>query len=108
MPFQMAASEVVLSRENMCSWYVLFKDASRSVGGRQSIYCRTRRAATACAQHPLRVARAAGAEIGLQQRELDEVELGTAAAEAFELADNRLKRVDRDREVTLLERSKTA
>ena len=51
------------------------------------------------AQHPPRIVQAVRAEIGLQQRELDQVELRAAAADAFELAGNRFKRVDRGGEI---------
>ena len=49
----------------------------------------------AAAQHPARIVQAVGADIGLQQRELHQVELCPATADAFEFAGNRLERVDR-------------
>jgi hypothetical protein len=48
----------------------------------------------AAAQHPARIVQAVGADIGLQQRELHQIELCPATADAFGFAGNRLERVD--------------
>ena len=50
-----------------------------------------RRRAFSIRRAPLGAVRA---EIGLQQRELHQVELGAAAADALEFAGDRLKRID--------------
>ena len=60
------------------------------------------------AQHPARIVRAVRAEIGPQQRELHEVELRAAAADAFEFAGNRFERVDRRGEIAPLESGEAA
>jgi hypothetical protein len=60
---------------------------------RQSGDGNARRAAKAPAQHPARTVRAVRAQVSLQQRKLDQVELGAAAADAFEFAGNRVERV---------------
>ena len=53
----------------------------------------------AARSHPARIVQTVRAEIGLQKRELHQVELCAAAADAFELAGNRLKRIDRGGEI---------
>jgi hypothetical protein len=62
-----------------------------------------RGAGTTHAHQPARIVRAACAEIRLQQRELDQVELCAATADAFEFAGNRLTRVDRGGEISPFE-----
>jgi hypothetical protein len=57
----------------------------------------------AARSHPARIVRAVRAEIGLQQRELHQVELGAATADAFQFAGNRFKRVDRGGEISTFE-----
>ena len=54
-------------------------------------------------EHPPRGIRTVRNEKSLQQRELHQIELGAAAADAFELADNRFKRVDNGEELLPLE-----
>ena len=44
---------------------------------------RTPGTSTPLAQHPARIVEPVRAEIGLQQRELDQIELGAAAADAL-------------------------
>src|SRR6516165_2818792 len=75
----------------------------RSVHSRQPGNGNARRARTPRARHLARIVRAVRAEIGLQQRELHQVELCAATADAFELAGNRLKRVDRGGEISPFE-----
>ena len=48
----------------------------------------------ALAHHPAGIVQAVRADVGLQQRELHEVELCPATADAFEFANDRLKRID--------------
>jgi hypothetical protein len=67
-----------------------------------------RGASTPPAQHPARIVQAIRAEIGLHQRELDQVELCAAAPEAFEFTGDRFKRIDRGGEVSPFERGKGA
>ena len=50
-----------------------------------------------------RIIQSGRAEIGLQQRELHQVELCAATADAFEFASNRFKRVDRGGEIAPFE-----
>jgi hypothetical protein len=68
----------------------------------------SRRAAPAPAQHSPRIVLAVRAEIGLQQRELHQIEPCAAAADAFEFAGYRLERVDRGGEASLFERREGA
>jgi hypothetical protein len=51
------------------------------------------------AHHPARILQAIRAAIGVQQRELYQVELRAAAADALEFAGNRLERVDHGTEI---------
>ena len=57
---------------------------------------------------PARVARAVRGEIRLQQSELHQIELGAAAADAFELARYRFECRDRRGEIAQLESRKAA
>src|SRR5580704_14436939 len=52
--------------------------------------------------------KAVGADIGLQQRELHQVELCPATADAFEFAGDRLERFYRSRKILPLERGESA
>ena len=60
------------------------------------------------AQHPAGIVRPVRADIGLQQREPDKVELCAATANAFEFAGNRFKRVDCGGELSPLESGEAA
>jgi hypothetical protein len=62
----------------------------------------------AAAQHPARIVQAVGADIGLQQRELHQVELCPATADTFEFAGDRLERIYHSRKILPLERSERA
>src|SRR6516165_2704960 len=75
----------------------------RSVHSRQTGNGNARGARTPRARHPARIVRAVRAEIGLQQRELHQVELCTAATDSFEFAGNRFERVDRGGEISPFE-----
>src|SRR6516165_12573292 len=75
----------------------------RSVHSRQTGNRNARGARTPRARHPARIVRAVRAEIGLQQRELHQVELCTAATDSFEFAGNRFERVDRGGEISPFE-----
>ncbi len=55
------------------------------------------------AQHVARIVQAVRTDVALQQRELHKVELRAAAADAFEFADNRFKRVNHGREIAPFE-----
>ena len=55
------------------------------------------------AQHAVRILQAVRANIGPQQRELDQIELCAAAADALEFADNRFKRLDCGGEIATFE-----
>ena len=57
----------------------------------------------AASQHPARIVQAPSADIGAQQRELDQIELCAATTDAFELAGNRLKHIDRGGEISPFE-----
>ena len=59
-------------------------------------------------QHAVGIVQAVRAAIGLQQRELHKIELGAAAADAFEFAGSRFKRVDRGGEISPLESGEAA
>ena len=80
----------------------------RSVHRHQSGDGNARRASTPPTQHPTGIVRTVRAEIGLHQRELHQVELCAATADAFECAGNRFKRVDRDGEISPFESGKGA
>ena len=62
--------------------------------GRQAGDGRARASSMALAHHPAGIVQAVRADIGLQQRELHEVELCAATADAFEFANDRLKRIN--------------
>ena len=62
----------------------------------------------AASQHPARIVQTPSADIGAQQRELDQVELGAATADAFELGGDRLKRIDHGGEISPFERREGA
>ena len=68
----------------------------------------TGRARAPLTQKPARIVHAVGVEIGFQQGELDEVELGAAAAEALALAVDRLQGIDRGAEIPPFERGECA
>src|SRR5207302_5699553 len=62
----------------------------------------------ALAHHPAGIVQAVRADVGLQQRELHEVELCPATADSFEFADDRFKRIDCGGEILPFESSGAA
>src|SRR5437763_14089038 len=62
----------------------------------------------ALAYHPAGIVQAVRADVGLQQRELHEVELCPATAASFEFADDRFKRIDCGGEILPFESSEAA
>src|SRR5204862_7659842 len=62
----------------------------------------------ALAYHPAGIVQAVRADVGLQQRELHEVELCPATADSFEFADDRFKRIDCGGEILPFESSEAA
>src|SRR5437762_1025115 len=62
----------------------------------------------ALAHHPAGIVQAVRADVGLQQRELHEVELCPATADSFEFANDRFKRIDCGGEILPFESSEAA
>src|SRR5436305_8552347 len=62
----------------------------------------------ALAHHPAGIVQAVRADVGLQQRELHEVELCPATADSFEFANDRFKRIDCGGEILSFESSEAA
>jgi len=97
------------SIENFGNADHLSRDRSRSPSSRRSAHRRqpgngnARGAWTPHVRDAARIIQSGRAEIGLQQRELHQVELCAATADAFEFASNRFKRVDRGGEIAPFE-----
>ena len=97
------------SIENFGNADHLSRDRSRSPSSRRSAHRRqpgngnARGAWMPHVRDAARIIQSGRAEIGLQQRELHQVELCAATADAFEFASNRFKRVDRGREIAPFE-----